>query len=178
MAGAPPAIHPLFKPADYWQDGMVNLSLIAVALLLPPALPDDGRKDAPPSLNGMRVAQVRIQQHIVIRVPRPDTIRRVSAPAAPLPPIAWVERDSDKCVRMDRLSGAAITRSDSVDLVLAGGKRVRAKLGSECPALDFYSGFYVKPTKDGMVCAKRDVFRSRSGGECRIKSFRTLIPER
>ncbi len=157
---------------------MVNWIVIAAALLLPAAaLPVEGGTLAPP-LAGTRMAQVRIQQHIVIRVPRPDAVRRVSAPAAPLPPIAWVEKDADKCVQMNRLAGAAITRSDSVDLVLAGGKRIRAKLGKECPALDFYSGFYVKPTKDGMVCARRDTFRSRAGGECQIKSFRTLIPER
>lgn len=158
---------------------MVNLLAVAAALLLPLAAPSDaGGKGAPATLDGTRLAQVRIQQHIVIRIPRPDAIRRVSAPAAPLPPIAWVEKASDKCVQMNRLAGAAITRSDSVDLVMAGGKRIRAKLGKECPALDFYSGFYVKPTKDGMVCAKRDTFRSRAGGECQIKSFRTLIPER
>ncbi|MBX3594592.1 MAG: hypothetical protein KF783_08975 [Sphingomonas sp.] len=132
----------------------------------------------PPDPAPGRVTQIRIQQHIVIRIPGPDAARRVSAPAAPLPPITWVERDADKCVRMEAVSGAAITRADSVDLVLAGGRRVRAKLGRECPSLDFYSGFYVRPTKDGMVCAKRDVFRSRSGGECRIQAFRTLIPER
>lgn len=157
---------------------MVNWIVVVSAMLLPhAAVPDPGPRAAPP-LTGTRVAQVRIQQHIMIRVPRPDAVRRVSAPAAPLPPIAWVEKSTDKCVQMNRLAGAAITRPDSVDLVLAGGKRVRAKLGKECPALDFYSGFYVKPTKDGMVCARRDTFRSRAGGECQIKSFRTLIPER
>lgn len=165
---------------------MVDLLFVVAALLLPPdALPDLGggagarKADLPKAgTTGIRTAQVRIQQYVVIRVPRPDPVRRVSAPAAPLPPITWVERDADRCVKMEQLSGAAITRSDSVDLVLAGGKRIRAKLGNECPALDFYSGFYVKPTKDGMVCAKRDIFRSRSGGECRIKAFRSLIPER
>lgn len=172
-------IHPLFNRSAYWQDAMVNWILIAAALLLPgaPLPPGPGERAVPP-ITGTRTAQVRIQQHIVIRVPRADAVRRVSAPAAPLPPIAWVEKDADKCVQMNRLAGAAITRSDSVDLVLAGGKRVRAKLGKECPALDFYSGFYVKPTKDGMVCARRDTFRSRAGGECQIKAFRTLIPER
>lgn len=158
---------------------MVNLLLAATAaLLLPPVLPDGARKAASPSAGATRLAQVRIQQHIVIRVPRPDAVRRVSAPAAPLPPIAWVEKDADKCVKLQSLAGATITRPDSVDLFLSGGKRVRAKLGNECPALDFYTGFYVKPTKDGMLCAKRDIFRSRSGGECRIKAFRTLIPAR
>jgi hypothetical protein len=158
---------------------MVNLLLAATtALLLPSAPPGDERKAAPVAPSASRVAQVRIQQHFVIRVPRPDTVRRVSAPAAPLPPIAWVEKDSDKCVKIQNLAGATITRPDSVDLFLSGGKRVRARLGNECPALDFYTGFYVKPTKDGMVCAKRDVFRSRSGGECKIKAFRTLVPQR
>lgn len=157
---------------------MVSLFVVAAALLLPPAaLPEtQGKRVAP--VTGTRMAQVRIQQHIVIRVPRPDAVRRVSAPAAPLPPIAWIEKDGEKCVEMTRLAGAAITRSDSVDLVMAGGKRVRAKLGKECPALDFYSGFYVKPTRDGKVCARRDTFRSRAGGECQIKAFRTLIPGR
>lgn len=157
---------------------MVNL-LIVAALLLLPAQSHSGGKDAapPPSI---QLAQVRIQQHVVIRVPRPGphAMPRMSAPAAPLPPIAWVERDAERCIRMDRLSAAAITRSDSVDLVMTGGKRMRARLGKECPSLDFYSGFYVKPTEDGLVCAKRDTFRSRSGGECQIKAFRTLIPGR
>ncbi|HEY0621807.1 hypothetical protein [Sphingomonas sp.] len=158
---------------------MVNLLLAATtALLLPSAPPAEGRKAAPAATGTARLAQVRIQQHFVIRVPRPDSVRRVSAPAAPLPPIAWVEKDSDKCVKIQSLAGATITRPDSVDLFLSGGKRVRARLGNECPALDFYTGFYVKPTKDGMVCAKRDAFRSRSGGECRIKAFRTLVPQR
>jgi hypothetical protein len=158
---------------------MVNLLLAATtALLMAPTPPGDGRKPAPVVIGQSRIAQVRIQQHVVIRVPRPDSVRRVSAPAAPLPPIAWVEKDSDKCVKIQNLAGATISRPDSVDLFLSGGKRVRARLGNECPALDFYTGFYVKPTKDGMVCAKRDVFRSRSGGECRIKAFRTLVPQR
>lgn len=162
---------------------MVKLLIASVtaAFLLPPGTPGQGKPVPSPSAatDPTRLAQVRIQQHIVIRVPRPDPVRRVSAPPpAPLPPIAWVEKRADDCVAAESLSGAAIIRSDSVDLVLSGGRRVRAKLGNECPALDFYAGFYVKPNKDGKVCAKRDVFRSRSGGECRIKSFRTLIPGR
>ena len=176
-ANAAASIHALFNRSGYWQDDMVNWFVVAAALLLPPAALPDGQARAPGQV-ATRLAQVRIQQHIVIRVPRPDTMRRVSAPAAPLPPIAWVEKGSNDCVETSRLAGAAITRSDSVDLVMTGGKRVRAKLGKECPALDFYTGFYVKPTKDGMVCAKRDTFRSRSGGECQIKAFRNLIPER
>jgi hypothetical protein len=153
------------------------IATFAAGLLLPASAA--GARDPAPASGAVRVAQVRIQQHIVIRVPRPDPVRRAAAPAPPpLPPIDWVEKRADDCVSTAALSGAAIVRSDSVDLVLTGGRRVRAKLGNECPALDFYAGFYVKPNKDGKVCAKRDVFRSRAGGECRIKSFRTLTPGR
>lgn len=161
---------------------MVKLLIAPVfaALLLPLAASGQSKPQASPAAAPpARLAQVRIQQHIVIRVPRPEAVRRTAAPApAPLPPIAWVEKRADDCVPVESLSGAAIIRSDSVDLVLSGGRRVRAKLGNECPALNFYAGFYVKPNKDGKVCAKRDAFRSRSGGECRIRSFRTLTPER
>ena len=158
---------------------MVNLLLAAsAALLLPLAPPGETRKSASKANTGtLRVAQVRIQQHFVIRVPRSEAIRRVSAPAAPLPPIAWVEKDAEKCVKMQSLAGATITRPDSVDLFLAGGKRLRAKLGNECPALDFYDGFYLNP-EDERVCAKRDVIRSRMGGGCRIERFRELVPKR
>lgn len=152
------------------------MTTLAAALALP-AAPAEGEQ--PGASARIRLAQVRIQQHIVIRVPRPDPVTRagMSVPA-PLPPVQWVERRAKDCVDTDQLSGAAIIRPDSVDLVMTGGRRLRAKLGRECPALDFYAGFYVKPNKDGKLCAKRDAFRSRAGGECQIKAFRALVPDR
>ncbi len=125
------------------------------------------------------ITSVTIQQRMIIRVPRMPVGRTrttASAPAAALPPIRWVEKKTDKCVPLITLAAAAVTGSDSVDLLLNGGKRLRARFGSECPALDFYSGFYVKMTGDGKVCSGRDSIRARSGGECRIKSFRALVP--
>ena len=127
-----------------------------------------------------RRVTVTVQQQMIIRVPRLPVGRmpssRTSSP--PPPPIRWVEKKSDKCVPVINLAAAAITGTDSVDLVLNGGKRLRARFGSDCPALDFYSGFYVKMTADGKVCARRDSIKSRSGGECRIESFRALVPAR
>ena len=151
---------------------MVNpLFALIPMLLFAPA-------DAPKGAEGMRVTQLRIQRQVVIPVPRmvPRTAAMSSYTA--LPPIGWAERRADRCVAVGQLAAAAVTRPDSVDLVLSGGKRVRAKLGNECPALDFYSGFYLKPNKDGMVCARRDTIRSRSGGACRIQAFRALVPAR
>ncbi len=61
-------------------------------------------------------------------------------------------------------------------LVSKGGKRVRARLADECPALDYYSGFYVKPPHDAKICAGLDSIQTRSGDDCQIDRFRTLIP--
>jgi hypothetical protein len=126
---------------------------------------------------GAATGTVIIQQRMVIRVPRMPA-GRVAMAAVPLPPIKWVEKRGDKCVAAGSLAGAAITRADRVDLILAGGKRLRAVLEEDCPSLDFYTGFYLKPSADGKVCASRDMIRSRSGSACRIKAFRTLVPAR
>lgn len=128
-------------------------------------------------LDGMTLAQVRIQQHIIIRVPRAMSPVGNPRPLPPSPPINWTEKRADNCVKLERLAGAAVTRADSVDLLMINGRRMRAKLDAECPALDFYSGLYVKPTRDGMLCASRDIIRSRAGSECRIRAFRSLEPE-
>ena len=63
----------------------------------------------------------------------------------------------------------------SVDFVMRDRSRLRARLDSNCLALDFYDGFYVQP-QDHRLCMRRDVIRSRIGGECRIERFRLLVP--
>jgi hypothetical protein len=152
-------------------------------LLLPLLMPSDvalqaqvARTPAP----GSR-AMIRIERRVVVRVPRMSLAPGLAAPAsaaAPLPPVSWKERQAEQCVPVAALAGASITRPDSVDLVLSGGRRMRARLGDDCPALGFYSGFYIRPPADGQICAKRDSIRSRSGGECRIAGLRALIPSR
>ena len=49
-------------------------------------------------------------------------------------------------------------------------------MDSDCPALDFYGGFYLQPD-DERICAKRETIRSRVGGSCRIERFRLLVPQ-
>jgi len=126
----------------------------------------------------MRVRELIIQQRMIIRVPKMATRGATLPTGTPLPPIEWAEKRADKCIPTTSVAAAAITRADSVDLVLNGGKRLRARLESNCPSLGFYSGFYMKLNGDGKFCARRDSIRSRSGGECQIKSFRTLVPKR
>ncbi len=133
-------------------------------------------QDAAPPPPGTIRSTLRIQR-VIVRVPT-AAVSTAGAPVRALPPINWVERRADRCVPMSSLASAAITRPDSVDLTLTGGRRLRARLGDDCPALDFYQGFYLRPTSDGMVCASRDSIRSRSGGQCRIEGFRALVPGR
>jgi hypothetical protein len=145
------------------------LSAALMLLLAAPAAPA-----APPAIAW---GQVTVHQRIIIRVPRMP-IPPGRQPIADVRPMRWIEKDAPKCVPVATLAAATITQPDSVDLVVRGGSRLRAKLGDECPALDFYSGFYLKRTDDGMLCARRDSIRSRSGDNCPIVAFKHLVPAR
>lgn len=129
--------------------------------------------------SGLRVqyGTMSFRQRIIVRVPRlPDPPR---APRqAPAPPIEWKEKKAEKCVPITSIVGASVTRVESVDLITAAGRRLRARFDDDCPAIDFYAGFYLRRTPDGMVCAKRDAIRSRSGDFCRIEAFKELRPKR
>lgn len=122
---------------------------------------------------GTEIAQFTIRQRVIIRVPARRS-RRYQAPQE-LPP-AYREKHGPRCIPATGVAGAAISADDSVDFILKGGRRYRAKLEHDCPALDYYSGFYVAPGKDGQVCADRDSIRTRSGGECQIDKFKRLVP--
>ena len=116
---------------------------------------------------------------MLIRVAPVTPISTIAPTRAPPPPaITWEEKSGPRCVPVGELAGAGFTARQSVDLMMTGGRRLRARLDKECVALDFYRGFYLKPNRDGMVCADRDVIRNRAGGECQIDSFRRLVPKR
>jgi hypothetical protein len=118
-----------------------------------------------------RYGQVTVRERIMIRVP--DALPGAGRAAQPQA-LRWKEKKGPKCVPMRAIAGAALIGQNSVDLILRDRSRIRAKLESSCPALDYYHGFYVTPTSDGQICADRDPIRSRMGGECGIDKFRTL----
>jgi hypothetical protein len=118
----------------------------------------------------IQFAQVMIREQILIRVP---SRLRQGQPTIE-DQIEWKEKKGPKCVPMKLISGATLLSENSVDLIFKDRSRVRAKLEQSCPALDYYYGFYIRPTKDGQICADRDSIRSRMGGECGIDKFKLL----
>ena len=130
-----------------------------------PALFSLAGQDAPQQPQGVR--RVVVNEELIISIPiRPR----------PRQNIEWIEKKGPKCINADRLTGANWSGPSSIDFLLRDRTRIRAVMDNECPALDFYRGFYLQPD-DERICAKRDTIRSRVGGSCRIERFRTLVPQ-
>jgi hypothetical protein len=125
-----------------------------------------------PDSGNEQLAQLTIQQRVVIRVPL------VNTQPEPTRPLRWVEKKGPKCVESKGLAGAIVTGPREIDLVTRSGPRLRAELDSACRAVDLRFGFYIRPNADGKVCAERDTIHARTGGQCDIEKFRTLIPGR
>ncbi|WP_156347191.1 hypothetical protein [Sphingomonas sp. Leaf33] len=156
-----------------------RLPFLAAAILLPVLTAQAQQRPVARAGGGVSMTTVTIQQRMVIRVPRLSARPGAATALASTPQqTRWTEKKADKCVPLIDIAAASLPSEDSVDLILNGGRRLRARLDSDCRALDFYAGFYVRMTPDGRACAGRDAFRSRSGAECRIKGFRTLIAKR
>lgn len=114
-----------------------------------------------------QVRRVIVGRQIILRVP-----------VRPLPPprFEWEEHKGPKCIAVDAIRGAMLSGPATVDFQLPDRQRVRADFAEDCPALDFYGGFYLKP-EDDRVCADRDSIHSRIGGSCRIERFHRLVPK-
>lgn len=126
---------------------------------------------------GAADAQTRARQGVSgVIVSGQVTVRVRTRAPVPDARIVWREKRGPKCISASSIAAAALVRRDRVDIILRDNRRLRVRLESSCPALDFYSGFYLKPNPDGRICADRDVIRSRMGGQCGIDTFRTLEP--
>ena len=122
---------------------------------------------ADPPADEQVVRRVVIQNEVIFRIPIRPRVSR---------PVEWVERKGPKCIPANLLAGALLSGPSSIDFVLKNRQVVRAKMDSDCPALDFYGRLYLQPDDD-FICAKREVIRSRVGGSCRIEKFKTLVPQ-
>jgi hypothetical protein len=126
----------------------------------------------PNAASPMQFAQLTIRRQIMLRIPvrtKPDAVA-----VAKESRFEWKEKKGPKCVAARSVLAATSLSQKSVDLILRDRTRLRARFERNCPALDYYYGFYVSPNPDGLICADRDAIRSRVGGECGIDRFRTL----
>ena len=127
-----------------------------------------GLASAPADAPQVSVQRMVIEQSWVLRVPvQPQRLPQH---------FEWAESKGPKCVPLSDIRGALQSGTDHVDFVLPDRQRIRATFDDDCPALDFYNGFYLN-TEDQRLCAKRDSVHSRIGGSCRIARFRNLTPK-
>lgn len=119
--------------------------------------------------DGRQLPEVRrlvVNEQLIMRVP--------VQPRRPATHFVWEEREGPKCISTRSIRGAMLSGVDHVDFLLIARLRVRARFTEDCPALDFYGGFYLKPESD-KICAGRDFIHSRIGGSCRIEGFQHLV---
>jgi hypothetical protein len=123
---------------------------------------------AQPATMGESVTRLVIQDEVILRVP--------VQPHRLIPDVEWVERKGPRCIPAGAVQRALLSSSEQVDFVMSNRSRIRARLDEDCPALDFYAGFYLQP-RDDMLCAGRDSIYSRIGGSCTIERFSQLVPK-
>lgn len=153
------------------------LLLLLLSTSAPDASVDVAGRGAAIAVPEVRLAQLTIEQRVIIRVPM---MRPLSPPPPPsaAPVVEWEEHKGPKCIPLRRIRAAAVTSPRGVDLVLRGGaERMRALLERECSPASLYSGFYIEPNADGQLCSGRDSVLARSGAECGIRKLVRLVPE-
>lgn len=130
------------------------------------------------------MAQVRIEQRIIIRVPRQSLSRSSLMPAPPPPrsapkvePPRFERRKVGKCLAMRDVSGVRVINDDMLVLFMRDQRMIEAELEKSCRAREFYQGFYMERSSDGRLCVDRDLLQARSGSKCEVDKLRQLVPE-
>lgn len=129
------------------------------------------------------MAQVRIEQRIVIRVPR-QSLSRSSLLPMPAPrqvpppePPRFERRKIGKCLAMRDVTGVRVVNNDMLVLFMRDQRMIEARLERTCSAREFYQGFYMERSDDGRLCVGRDLLQARSGSKCEVERLRQLVPE-
>lgn len=128
-------------------------------------------------------AQVRIEQRIIIRVPR-QSFSRSSLMPIPAPrrmpqpePPKFERRKVGKCLAMRDVTGVRVINDDMLVLFLRDQRMIEAELERSCRAREFYQGFYMERSSDGRLCVDRDLLQARSGSKCEVEKLRQLVPD-
>jgi len=131
--------------------------------------------------DGAAPQQVRIEQRIIIRIApgrvRSSDVRHglFAGPAGrPLTP-RLEERKMNQCLAVSGIAGVQPDGPSRLVMFMRDQRIVSASLEKACNAQDFYSGFLVERTSDGMICSGRDKLLSRSGSHCSLGKLRQLV---
>ncbi len=121
--------------------------------------------------------QVRVERRVIIRVsPRRPARTDLTAtlPRGEIPK-NMVERKIGKCLPVNGIAGVMPTQDNRLMLFMRDQRIIAANLEKACSARDYYSGFYVEPSRDGNICVDRDKLQSRTGAKCELSRIRQLI---
>jgi hypothetical protein len=160
----------------------VSLSVLLMAASATASMP---RAVEAQRFDSIQLAQVTIEQRVIIRIPTiaPNAPRlqrgALTSPLPPEPPqnVELKEVKGPKCIKLDSLRGAILNSRTGVTMLNDRDEAFRTHFGKSCRPADFYSGFYVQPTKDGSICAGRDTLHARNGSTCDIQKFTKLVPD-
>ena len=123
--------------------------------------------------------QVRIEQRVTIRIsPLVNSPRQSMVPDVPSVNLRdYAERDAGKCIPLSSIRGVQSISDNRLLLYLRDRRVLSLRLRKSCRAQDFYSGFYVEPRADGMLCVERDILRSRTGATCELREINRLVAD-
>ncbi len=123
--------------------------------------------------------QTRIERRVIVRIsprlPLQDE-ESLADPSRRAEPRRYEERKMGKCAAIRSIAGVQIGQGNRLLLFMRDRGIVSVKLDKSCSARDFYSGFYVENSDDGMICAGRDTLHSRAGPNCELSKLRRLVP--
>lgn len=163
------------------QDTVVEQEWQAVGVPeMPLPLSDEaavGRRFLMQSVQQEPVDQVRIDQRLIIRIaPQSSRGGAFSEPKPVQQRQQFREKKISRCLPVQGIAGVRVEDSRLI-LFMRDRRIIGANLEKSCRPRDFYSGFYVERTSDGMFCAGRDDVHSRAGATCAVSRVRQLIPD-
>lgn len=127
-------------------------------------------------------AQVRIERRVIVRISpgRAQSAGGEGDEAVVAVPVTrttrFSERPMGRCVPVREISSTQALRERRLLFIMRDRQIVSASLQKGCRARDFYSGFYVERSNDGLICVRRDLLQSRAGAKCEINQLRRFIP--
>ena len=139
-----------------------------------------GRVQMPDPVSALPARQVRIEQGFSIRIAPsapmmpPQMLLELERDGAPDGAFTAADRRIGHCVPVNAIAGVRAGQHNRLLLFMRDDRIVSAALEKACSAADFYSGFYIDHSGDGLLCVNRDRLQSRSGSNCQIRRLRLL----